>query len=115
MNNIKSFYKNKINQTINMVKQLKLLSLFEKLVLGIATSLAITFLTSGLIMWKSIAVQASKQEEMQTKIIYIENNYVRNDFKDYLELQFKTTNGLIIDNKEQVKKLEERINKHMGI
>lgn len=105
----------KVKQLYTMVKKLKQLTFFEQIMSSIAIFVATSILGGGLLMWRSIAVQGQQIETAKEELIYIKENYVKNDFKLYLDSQFGSIKELIINDREEIKEVNNKIDKHLGI
>lgn len=105
----------KCKQIIIMVKKLKQLTFFEQIMSGIAISVAISILGGGLLMWRSMEVQAQQVSQIKQEVAYIKDNYVRNDFKLYLDAQFSSIKELLMDNKDDIREVNNKVDKHLGV
>lgn len=109
----------KIKQIITMVKKLKQLTFFEQIMSGIAIFVATSILGGGLLMWRSMAVQARDVESLKARTEKLENNSLT--LREYVVLreditrQFDEIKALMKSDRELWDMTNRKINKHIGV
>lgn len=85
----------KANKIIIMVKKLKLLTFFEKLMAGIALFTATGLLTEGAIIWRTVAIHENRLDTQDTKFngIYQRLDGIEQSTVSYREF-VRTMDGL---------------------
>ena len=109
----------KVKQLYTMVKKLKQLTFFEQIMSSIAIFVATSILGGGLLMWRSIAVQASDVESLKARTEKLENNSLT--LREYVVLreditsQFDEIKDLMKSDRELWDITNRKINKHTGV